>query len=78
MSMTFEISTCKLAKVSSKILSTKKKYFFVELCYAKPKYGEKAKFWYMGTDSLIVHIKTDDICKRYWTRFDTWSYVLNK
>ena len=31
--MIFEISTLKLAKISSKILDTKKKIFLVELCY---------------------------------------------
>ena len=30
--MIFEISTFKLAKISSKILDTKKKFFFVEMC----------------------------------------------
>ena len=29
--------------------------------YVKPKYGEKAKFCYMDTDTFIIHIKTDDI-----------------
>ena len=29
--------------------------------YVKPKYGEKAKLYYMDTDSFIVYIKTDDI-----------------
>ena len=31
--MIFEISTFKLAKISSKILDTKRKNFFVEQCY---------------------------------------------
>ena len=31
--------------------------------YVKPKYCEKAKFFYMDTDSFIVHVKTDDIYK---------------
>ena len=29
----------------------------------KPKYGKKAKLYYMDTDSFIVYIKTDDIYK---------------
>ena len=31
--------------------------------YGKPTYGEKAKLFYMDTDSFMVYIKTDDICK---------------
>ena len=31
--------------------------------YLKPKYGENVKFYYMDTDSFIVHVKTDDIYK---------------
>ena len=36
-----------------------------EFCYdyIKPKYGEKAKLYYMDTDSFLVYIKTDDIYK---------------
>ena len=30
--------------------------------YVKPKYRVKAKLCYMDTDSLIVYIKTEDIC----------------
>ena len=48
--------------------------------YVKPKYGEKAKFGYMDTDSFIVYMKTDDIYKDIAedveTRFDTSSYEL--
>ena len=29
--------------------------------YVKPKYGEKAKLYYMDTDSFIVYIKIEDI-----------------
>ena len=29
--------------------------------YVKPKYDEKAKLCYMGTDSFILYIKTDYI-----------------
>ena len=31
--------------------------------YVKPKYGEKAKLFYMDKDSFIVYIKTEDIYK---------------
>ena len=50
--------------------------------YVKPKYDDKAKFWYMDTDSFIVYIKTDDICKGIAedveTRFDTSNYELSR
>ena len=44
--------------------------------YVKPKYGKKAKWCYMDTDTdFIVYIKTDDIYKDIaddiGTRFDT-------
>ena len=29
--------------------------------YLKPRYGEKANFCYIDTDSFIIYIKTDDI-----------------
>ena len=29
--------------------------------YTKPKYGETAKLCYMDTNSLIVHVKSQDI-----------------
>ena len=31
--------------------------------YVKPKYGEKVKLCYIGRDSFIVYIKTEDIYK---------------
>ena len=31
--------------------------------YINPKYGENAKLCYVGTDSFIAHVKTDDIYK---------------
>ena len=31
--------------------------------YVKPKYGDKAEFCYMGTDTFIVYMKTDGIYK---------------
>ena len=48
--------------------------------YMKPKYDDKSKLCYMGTESFIVHIKTEDIYKDISgdveKRFDTstvWS-----
>ena len=31
--------------------------------YLKPKYGDKIKLCYMDTDSFIIHVETEDICK---------------
>ena len=46
--------------------------------YVKPKYCENAKFCYMDTENLAVHVKTDDINKDIVedvkTRFDTSNY----
>ena len=48
--------------------------------YVKPKYGEKAKFCYVDTDSFIVYMKTDDIYRDIVedvkTRFDASNYEL--
>ena len=48
--------------------------------YVKLKYGEKAKLCYKDTDSFIVYIKTDEICKHIaedvQTIFDTSNYEL--
>ena len=50
--------------------------------YVKPKYGEKAKFCCMDTDSFIVYIKTDDthkdIREDVETRFDTSNNELDR
>ena len=50
--------------------------------YVKPKYGEKVKLCYLGTDSFIVYIKTDDIYKYIAedveTRSDTSNYELHR
>ena len=49
--------------------------------YVKPKYGKNSKLCYMDTDSLIVHVKTDDIykdiAKVVETRFDTSNFELD-
>ena len=50
--------------------------------YAKPKYGENAKLYYMDTDSFIVHVKTDDIYKYIAedveTRFETLNFEIDR
>ena len=50
--------------------------------YVKPKYGKKAKLCYIGTDSFIVYIKTNDMYKDIVedveTRFDTSNYELDR
>ena len=50
--------------------------------YVKPKYEEKAKLFYMDTESFIAYIKTDDIykdiAKDVETRFDTSNYGLDR
>ena len=46
--------------------------------YIKPKYGENLKLYYIDTDSLMYHIKTEDfyedIAKDVNARFDTNGY----
>ena len=48
--------------------------------YVEPKYDEKAKLCYMGTDSYIVHVKIDnlfkDITEDVERRFDSSNYEL--
>ena len=48
--------------------------------YVEPKYDEKAKLCYMGTDSYIVHVKIynlfKDITEDVETRFDPSNYEL--
>ena len=50
--------------------------------YVKPKYAENAKLCYVDTDSLVVHVKTDDIYKYIAedveTRFDTSNFELDR
>ena len=50
--------------------------------YVKPKYGKKAKFCYMDTDSFIVYTKADDIYKdisgSIETRFNTINDKLDR
>ena len=50
--------------------------------YMKPTYGDKVKLCYMDTDSVIMHIKTEDIYKDIANdvekRFDTSNYEANR
>ena len=50
--------------------------------YVKPKYDENAKLCYMNTDSFIVHVKIDDICKDIAqdveTRFDSSRFEVDR
>ena len=50
--------------------------------YVKPKYGEKAKLFYIDTDSFIVYLKIvdiyDEIAEDVETRFDTSSFELGR
>ena len=48
--------------------------------YVQPKYGEKAKLYYMDTNNFIVYAKADDIyndiAEDVETRFDSSNYEL--
>ena len=50
--------------------------------YLKPKYGKNAKLCYMDTDSFVIHIKTNNVCKDIAedveTRFDTSNFELDR
>ena len=77
-----EILTNKLLYLGLSILELSKILIMHELWQdnVKPKYGEKAKLFYMDTDSFIVYIKTadiyKDIAKDVETRFDTSNQEL--
>ena len=45
--------------------------------YVNTKYDEKAKLCYIDTDSLIVHVKTDDTYKDIAEDVETSFYTLN-
>ena len=50
--------------------------------YIKPKYQDNAKLCYMDTESLIIHIRTEDvyqdIADDVEKRFDTSNYDVNR
>ena len=82
----------KLWKTSVEILKYKTERWKYELSkilmyefwygFVKPQYGKKVKLCYMDRDRFIVYIKTDviyeDIAEDVETRFDTWSYELDR
>ena len=45
--------------------------------YIKPKYGKKAKLRYMGTDSFIMHIETEDFYKDIANDVEKWFGTSN-
>ena len=49
--------------------------------YIRPKYQDNAKLCYMDTESLIIHIRTEDvygdIVDDVEIRFDTSNYEVN-
>ena len=50
--------------------------------YMEPKYGNDVKLCYMGTDSFVINIKTEDFYKDIANdvekRFDTSNYEVNR
>ena len=50
--------------------------------YIKPKYQQNAKLCYMDTDSIIIHIKTEDVSEDIADdtekRFDTSNYEVDR
>ena len=55
------------------------KTLMYEFCYdyIKPKYGDKARLFYMDTDSFIMHIKTEDFYKDISNDVDKWFDTSN-
>ena len=56
----------------NKILMYEFWYYFI-----KPKYGKKAKLCYLGTDSFIVYIKTDNIYRNIADDVETRFVISN-
>ena len=54
----------------------------VQSDYVNPKYGGKAKIFYMDTDSFIFQVETEDVykvvAKDVEKRFDTSNYELER
>ena len=45
--------------------------------YVKPKYQNRANLCYMGTDSFIIHIKTEDFYKEIANDVEKWFETSN-
>ena len=45
--------------------------------YIKPKYQNRANLCYMGTDSFIIHIKTEDFYKEIANDVEKWFETSN-
>ena len=62
--------------------TSKSKMYELWYDYLIPKYNEQAKMCYMDTNSLIVHIKTEDIYKHISEnirkRFTTSNYEVDR
>ena len=61
------------------------KVIMCEYCYnyTKQRYGDKAKLCYMDRDSLIVHVKSEDVyavdlARNVEKRFDTSSFEVER
>ena len=58
------------------------KFWYYYVNYYWSKYGENAKLYYIGTNSFIVHFKTDDVNKTVAeyveTRFGTSNFKIDR
>ena len=72
----------KLVYLGLSIIELNKTVYEFWYYYVKPKLGEKAKLFYMDTDSFIAYIKTDDtykdIAEDIETGFNTSNYELGR
>ena len=55
------------------------KTLIYEFCYdyIKPKYGDRAKLCFTGTDSFLSHIKTEDFYKDIANDVERWFDISN-
>ena len=45
--------------------------------YIKPKYGDREKLCYMGTDSFVIYIKTEDFYENIANDVERWFDTSN-